>query len=114
MERLYNEKTKYGSFSVAQNVEGRKISHRYSNVKIKNQTIKGNIYELMRFLKENFKINQYGVAYLTEMPTSFAMYGDNGLKTQIYYFFSNAKAITEKAKKYKNNIKNGGNVFSLY
>lgn len=114
MEKLYNEKTKYGSFSVKQNLEGVGISHEYSNVKIKNQTIKGNIYELMRFLKENFRINQYSEAYLKEMPTSFAMYGDDGLKTQIYYFFSNSKAITEKAKKYKNNIKNGGNVFSLY
>lgn len=114
MGKIYNEKTRYGSFSVAQNTDGLGISHKYSNVNIKNKIVKGNINELMSFLQSNFKIDAYGMAYLKEMPTSFAMYGDKGLKTQIFYFFSNARAKTEAGKKYRNNVKNGGDVFSLY
>lgn len=110
----YNVNTEYGSTVVSSDSSDYGISNTYSNTHIKSKEIEGNIHTLMNYLLKNFKINPYGMAYFQELETSYAMYGMKGLKTQLLYFFSNSRSVTEGAKRYRKNVQSGGNPFTFY
>lgn len=111
--KKYNIKTKYGYTSVMSSNSKHILVNKYKNTKLKSQVIAKNILQLKNFLLDNFKVTPYGFAYLNEMETSYVMYGEKGLHTQVLYFFSNSKAITEDGKKYRQRVTKGGNPLRL-
>ena len=111
--RNYNIKTNYGETSVKSGTSKNFMVNTYSDTKINSQVIAKNILQLRNFLSDNFKISPYGLAYINEMETSYALYGEKGLHTQVLYFFCNAKAITDAGKKYRQRVAKGGNPLRL-
>lgn len=109
----YHVATEYGSTDVKRESGGAFISNTYSNTKIKDSGISEDISALQSFLRRNFKINEYSQPYLDSMDTSYALYGLNGVKTQVLYFLSNARASTPAGKKYAKMAKKGGNPFMI-
>jgi len=55
-------------------------------------------------LAGKFDMNEYARAYYNEFNSSFVLYGNRGLKSQIAYFLSNVKAKTLEQKKAKEEL----------
>ena len=66
-----------------------------------------NISELKRQIRENFKVDAYGQSYVDSMEQAYSEYGEDGIKSQLLYILSNAKAITPLGKELRKKWQSG-------
>ena len=64
-----------------------------------------NAREVMtKIRKAGFKMNVYAHSYFNAFPNAELEYGEDGVRTQILYFFSNAKAMNAEQKAVKEEL----------
>lgn len=111
-QRQYHYDLPEGKTEVVQEIGKFGISHKY-RTKLKSKIVQKSLEELRNYIEGNFRLNPQGSAYLSDIETSFNLYGIDGVKTQIVYVMSNARPLTDAGKKYKKAVVKGENPFTL-
>jgi hypothetical protein len=96
----YNYKTERGEVDVETDANDFVYSSKY-NTKSVNST---SVLDEVKALASEFDMNPYARAYFNEFDSSYVLYGNRGMKSQIAYFLTNVKAKTPAQKKAKERL----------
>lgn len=62
------------------------------------------IIEIKEKVVKHFKVDAYGRVYLDALEQSESEYGEQGIKTQVLYILSNARAVGTEGKLVKKEL----------
>lgn len=99
--KTYNYKTPRGQVSVAVS----KPNEITTAMKYDTKSVSGTpLLSQIKSLASTFDMNDYARAYFNEFDSSYVLYGNHGLQSQIAYFLTNVKAKTPAQKEAKQKL----------